>query len=376
MSPEESSAGTTGRRVIGSSRSVSGESRVASGPPTPPREPNLWSGRSSGRQFRDRNMSRGFGSPRRRPRLRHVLIGVLLLVVLIPVLTIGLLWRDYSGIDRVDLSKVLSTDGSRGGTNTLIVGTDSRSGITESDPNASAFISGSVSGSRTDTIMVLHTAGSTATIVSIPRDLWVTDPATGGKTRINATYASGPDNLVKAISDLGIPIDQYMEMDFSGFGSMVDAVGGVSVEVPAATRDTHSGLELDTPGRHRLDGTQALAYVRSRYYEELIGGRWRMDGTADIGRTERQRAFVTTLVRSVVASRSPIVLVRIGSALGDGMVLDSEMSMFDLLTLARSLNGSEMVTETLPVSARVTSGGADVLDLQPSASKVIDRLAT
>jgi LCP family protein required for cell wall assembly len=376
MSPEGASASTTGRRVIGSSRSVPGESRVASGPPTPPREPNLWSGRSSGRRFGDRNMTRGSGSLRRRPRLRHVLIGVLLLVVLIPVLTLGLLWRDYSRIDRVDLSKVLSTDGSRGGTNTLIVGTDSRSGITESDPNASAFIAGSVSGSRTDTIMVLHTAGSVATIVSIPRDLWVTDPATGGKSRINATYASGPENLVQAISDLGIPIDQYMEMDFSGFGDMVDAVGGVSVEVPAATRDTHSGLQLDAPGRHLLDGTQALAYVRSRYYEELIGGRWRMDGTADIGRTERQRTLVMTLLRSVVGSRSPIALVGIGSAIGDGMVLDSEMGMFDLLSLARNLNGSEMVTETLPVSGRVTSGGADVLDLQPSASSIIDRLAT
>lgn len=376
MSPEESSAAPTGRRVIGRSGSVPGETRVASDPRMPPRNVNVWSGRSSSRSFRDRNTTRHHGSPRRRPRLRHVLLGVLVLVVLIPVLTIGLLWRDYSRIERVDLSGALSAGGSRGGTNTLIVGTDSRSGITESDPNASAFIASSVSGSRTDTIMVLHTAGSTATIVSIPRDLWVTDPATGVKSRINATYASGPDNLVTAISELGIPIDQYMEMDFSGFGEMVDAVGGVSVEVPAASRDTRSGLELDTPGRHRLDGTQALAYVRSRYYEELIGGRWKIDGTADIGRTERQRALVTTLLRSVVASRSPIVLVRIGSALGDGMVLDSEMSMFDLLTLARSLDGSEIVTETLPVSARVTSGGADVLDLQPSASSVIDRLAS
>jgi len=374
MSPEEAPAGPSGRRVIGSSRSIPQEARGAGGPPTPPREPNLWSGRSSSRTVRDRNT--GAGSRRRRPRLSHVLLAVVAIVVLLPVLTIGLLWRDYARIDRVDLSSVLSTGGSRGGTNTLIVGTDSRSGITESDPNASAFISGAVSGSRTDTIMILHTAGSVATIVSIPRDLWVSDPATGEMSRINATYASGPGNLVKAISELGIPIDQYMEMDFSGFGAMVDAVGGVTVEVPAPTRDTHSGLELDTPGRHRLDGTQALAYVRSRYYEELIDGRWRTDGTADIGRTERQRAFISTLLHSVVASRSPIALVRIGAALGDGMVLDSSMGMFDLLTLVRSLDGAEMVTEALPVSPRVTSGGADVLELKPSASNVIDRLAT
>lgn len=305
-----------------------------------------------------------------------MLLGVILLIVLIPLLTIGLLWRDYSRIERVDLSTVLSGGTSRGWTNTLIVGTDSREGITDSDPNAAAFISGSVSGARTDTIMVLHTAGSEATIVSIPRDLWVTDPATGQGSRINATYASGPGNLVAAVTSLGIPIDQYMEMDFAGFADMVDAVGGVSVEVPAPTRDTHSGLELLTPGSQRLDGTQALAYVRSRYHEQLIDGRWRMDGTADIGRTERQRALFTTLMRSIVASRSPVVLLRVGAALGHGMVLDSSTSMLDLVALVRTLDGSEMVTESLPVTPRVTSGGAEVLELRASARSVVDRLAT
>jgi len=313
---------------------------------------------------------------RSRLRLRHVLLAFAVLVVGVPLFVGGLLWRDYSRVERVDLDGVLSSVGSRAATNTLIVGTDSREGIRVSDPNSGAFIAGSVTGSRTDTIMVLHSEGSLITLVSIPRDLWVTDPATGEKTRINATFGSGAANLVRTVSALGIPIDHYLEIDFSGFGDMVDAVGGVAVDFAAPARDTHSGLDVSTPGRHRLDGTEALAYVRSRYYEQLIGGRWKVDGTADLGRTERQRSFLTTLFHSVVASRSPIALVRVGSAAADGLVLDTSLGLLDLVELARGLDEGGMASDALPVTPRVTSGGAEILELQPSARAVLDRLAS
>jgi anionic cell wall polymer biosynthesis LytR-Cps2A-Psr (LCP) family protein len=167
-----------------------------------------------------------------------------------------------------------------------------------------------------------------------------------------------------------------MEIDFSGFGDMVDAVGGVSVEFLAPARDTHSGLDIPKFGRHRLGGTEAVAYVRSRYYEQFIGGGWTTDGTADIGRTERQRGFLTTLFHSVIGSRSPVALVRVARAAVDGLVIDASLGLFDLFDLARSLDAGAMATDVLPVTPRLTSGGADVLELQPSAKTVLQRLSS
>jgi len=373
MSHGAGQPGSSLRRVIGSSRADPAVSPEA--PLSSPR--TVWSS-GSPRSISPPPPGGADRSPGRRSRirLRHVLVAIAVLVVGVPLFVGGLLWRDYSRVERVDLDGVLSSVGSRAATNTLIVGTDSREGIRVSGPNSGAFIAGSVTGSRTDTIMVLHSEGSLITLVSIPRDLWVTDPATGEKTRINATFGSGAANLVRTVSALGIPVDHYLEIDFSGFGDMVDAVGGVVVDFAAPARDTHSGLDVSTPGRHRLGGTEALAYVRSRYYEQLIGGHWKVDGTADLGRTERQRSFLTTLFHSVVASRSPIALVRVGSAAADGLVLDRSFGLLDLVDLARSLDGGEMVSDALPVTPRVTSGGADVLDLQPSARAVLDRLAS
>lgn len=293
-----------------------------------------------------------------------------------PVLLLGSIWRSYASVERIDLSTVLSDGAARRGRNTLIVGTDSRAGITASDRNSGAFIAVEVSGSRTDTIMVLHVEGSSTSLVSIPRDLWVDDPESRQKVRINSTYAAGPDNLVRAVTALGIPVDHYMEIDFTGFAAMVDAVGGVEVEFSAPTRDTHSGLDVPMAGPHRLDGTAAVAYVRSRYFEQLRDGGWRIDGTADLGRTERQRAVLSTLLRSATSTRSPITVARLASAIGGGVVLDASTGVVDLVEIARSVDGADLRTEILPVTPRVTSAGAAVLQLQPTADAVVGRLSS
>ena len=148
---------------------------------------------------------------------------------------------------------MLSPRAGRTGTNYLIVGTDSREGISADDPNAGAFLGEAVTGARTDTIMVLHTEGSTAQLVSVPRDLWVTDPATGEKGRINSTFSSGPANLITAVENLGIPIDHYMEINFVSFSKLVDAVGGITIDFPNPARDDHSGLYVDKAGKNHLE---------------------------------------------------------------------------------------------------------------------------
>ncbi len=180
----------------------------------------------------------------------------------------GMLIAARKTIDSVaripDVAAGLSPPGS-GIENFLLVGSDSRAGI---DPNApdvgGTGTEADVSGHRSDTIMILRRDRSTgeAALLSIPRDLWVQVPGHDGKRRINSAFNDGPEVLVQTLQGaLGLPIHHYVEIDFVGFKSLVDALGGVQVCVDYATRDVSTGLDITEPGCHVLDGVQALAYA-------------------------------------------------------------------------------------------------------------------
>jgi LCP family protein required for cell wall assembly len=130
--------------------------------------------------------------------------------------------------------------------NFLLVGSDTRVGF---DPDAGdAAVVGSqedVAGRRSDTIMILRQErNGGASIMSIPRDLWVEIAGTGESQRINTAYNEGPERLAATVSGaLGIPIHHYIEVDFQGFKNIVDEVGGIEICVdlaasPAATSST------------------------------------------------------------------------------------------------------------------------------------------
>ncbi len=132
---------------------------------------------------------------------RRVARIALVVLVAFSVLVAGLFffgWWQFSRIERVNVASALSAGGGKG-TNYLIVGSDSRQGISNNSPNSGAFLGETVSGERTDTIMVLRIEGSKSYLLSIPRDLWVKNPATGEMGRINATYQSGPTALIQAV---------------------------------------------------------------------------------------------------------------------------------------------------------------------------------
>jgi LCP family protein required for cell wall assembly len=272
----------------------------------------------------------------------------------------------FGSIHRIDLGDALAPP-SGNAVNYLLVGSDSREGIDADTPNVGAIGTG-VTGRRSDTIIVLRIEGGTATMMSIPRDLWTTNVATGEEGRVNASYNQGPANLVRTVTaNLGIPINHYIEVDFVSFSEMVDAIGGIDVDFPHAAFDRNSGLNIIAPGVHTLDGSQALAFVRSRHYVEVVNGEQVSDPTADLGRNVRQQLFIRTVLKEVGATRNPWTLARVAGAATSGMRVDTELGFGDVVTLARSLSGTDPTSVVLPTHA-ARKGRASVLVLDSEAA--------
>ena len=123
-------------------------------------------------------------------------------------------------------------------------------------------------------------------LLSIPRDLWLPIAGTGSEDRINTAYSNGRQTLIDTIQEsLGIPINHYIEVDFSGFQRLVEAIGGVPMWFDTAMRDQHTGLVINGEGCVNLDGEQALALARSRSLEYVEDGGWHTDPTGDLEQT-------------------------------------------------------------------------------------------
>jgi LCP family protein required for cell wall assembly len=339
-----------------------------SGPPGRPPSGRPPSGRSPARAPRPARW--------RRPRVtgRTVKRALLVVLALVMLMSGGLFafgWVQFEKIPKVDVAKSLSP-ATGAGTNYLIVGTDSRAGIAADDPNAGAFLGPGDPGdsTRTDSILVMRIQGDQSSLLSIPRDLWVKNPKTGAMGRINSVYQSGPDALIKAVQNLGIPVQHYLEINFVSFAGLVDAVGGITVNFDVPTRDLHSGLKIDNPGPNHLDGVQGLAYVRSRYYEELHNGKWVADPLSDLGRVLRQRQFLSSLLHEVANSKNPFTIAKVANSLGAGLKIDNTLSYFDALGLGWKLRNFSPASNTIPVDP-VTIGGAAVLKLNNDSLGVI-----
>lgn len=314
---------------------------------------------------------------RRVRRSGHLAAATGLLAVTAAALGVGLGTTARARIDeipRIDsLAGVLSPPGPI--ENYLLVGSDSRAGADPNDPDFGGIgDEAETGGKRSDTIMVLRydRSSSDVALVSLPRDLWV-EIAGGGSNRINAAYAQGPDVLVATVqSALGIPIHHYIEVDFQGFKRLVDAVGGVEVCFEFAARDVQTGLNIPDPGCYVLDGVQGLQYARSRYYEQFIDGDWRIDGTADIGRTVRQQAFIEAAMTTAIEStlHNPFGAAALIDAGVDSVLIDGSL---DVPTMARQLRpvaSGGVQRYTLAVRGAEIDGKA-VLRLQDEALAVI-----
>src|SRR5262249_46693626 len=151
-----------------------------------------------------------------------------LLLVLWLVYLIAVPFFAWSKVSQVDAFPSGHRPPDSAGTNYLIVGSDSRKGLTPQQRQQ--LHTGNDSGQRTDTIMLLHVGSGAEVLSSIPRDTQVPIPGVG-TTKINAAFAyGGPKLLVRTIEDLTrIHIDHYVEIGFGGFVNVVDAVGGITI---------------------------------------------------------------------------------------------------------------------------------------------------
>ena len=310
-------------------------------------------------------------APKRRRRRGGFLKKAFLVVLVLAVGAIALGWYRFAAIERVDTQGTLASGG--GGTNYLIVGSDSREGLAEDDL-ALAGAEG-LGGQRADTMLILRVDDAGTSMLSIPRDLWVTLDPGGNQAKINAAYNDGPASVIRTINGLGIPIHRYMEVDFASFQGLVGAVGGVTVAVPNPARDPNSGLLIEETGEVRLSGEQALAYVRSRHYEELIDGSWREDPRADLGRIERQKTFMAAVLGELTSTWNPIELDRAARAAGGGLRLDDEMTLLDALRMGWDLRGADYEIVELPVENFRAPDGSSALRLLDGAGEVITRFS-
>jgi LCP family protein required for cell wall assembly len=267
--------------------------------------------------------------------------------------------------------------------NLLVVGSDTRQGLRGQDHGRF----GTVTGQRGDTILLVHLdpARHRAWMLSVPRDLYLPVAGTGGRAKINAALAKGPEQLVETIkADFGIPVNHYLLVDFDGFRAVVDAIGGVRLDFPAPVRDddnghNNSGLLVTTPGCRLLDGDQALALARSRYYQfRTPDGAWHTDPGYDLGRIRRQQVLLRALAAQALRRglTDPLRANAVLAAVAGHLTRDDTLTVAAAVRLAaqfRAFRPGALVGLTIPTVPALRRGEQVLLPAEPATRQTVAR---
>jgi len=283
--------------------------------------------------------------PGRRPSRRRTVGRALLSAVGVLLLALGTLTVDAAVVAaRIERLAVDLPQGP--GQTWVLVGEDSRARLPMGASAADFGSADEVTGSRADVVLVVHVDGPRTTVLSVPRDVVV---AQAGAGRLALTWQDGPQATVDALCALGIAADHLVAVDLGGFAAVVDAAGGLDVDVPAPVRDPLAGLELRSAGPHHLDGATALAMVRSRSPEELVDGAW-VPATVDPdGRAVASGAVLSALTTAVRSSLPrPWRLQRLAWAASGAVTVDAGTSARELGSLLGARLGDPVV---LPVGS-------------------------
>lgn len=285
------------------------------------------------------------GGARRRRPFRTFLACVLVLVLVWGGAMVWAVNSAWSHVAKVDATPAGERPSGGEGRNVLLVGSDSREGLSAEERNRLGTGQDS-GGARTDSILVLHTGGDRSTLLSIPRDSYVEIPG-HGMNKINAAFSiGGPKLLGETIEhNTGLELDGYMEIGFGGFAQVVDAVGGVNICVKNDMDDPKAHINLKK-GCQDMDGPTALGYVRARY----------SDPEGDLGRAKRQRQFLGALMGKVVTPGNMVQPWRIHSLGKDSagaLTVGEEDSMLETARsfwAFRSIAKGEGNSVTVPIS--------------------------
>ncbi len=268
--------------------------------------------------------------------------------------------------------------GAIGDLNILLVGSDSRAGLTKAQQKQLHV--GHDPGQRSDTMILLHIpkGGGKAVMVSLPRDSYVRIPAhrSGGQrvpaqmNKLNAAYSEGGAALtIRTVeANTHVRIDHYIEINFLGFVKMVDALGGVTVcnATPINDPITHSatgysgsGLVLPA-GKSHLNGQTALEYVRAREFDPAQG---------DLGRIHRQQKFMAALMNKAESAGVLLNLPKLYGflkAVASSLTTDSGFGVSQMYRLAKNLHSMspknvDLLTVPLSNTALATPVGSAVL---------------
>jgi LCP family protein required for cell wall assembly len=296
-------------------------------------------------------------------------------VALVIVVVTGVAWsklRSFEdGIFHIS-SPLLGEGGDDGAIDILLVGMDSRTdahGNPLSQEELARLHAGDDVSTNTDTIILVRIPnnGKSATAISIPRDSYVEAPGMG-KTKINGVYGqvredkritlvqsgvsdaeanarateAGREALIKTVANLtGVTVDHYAEIGFLGFALITDALGGVDVCLKDAVYEPLSGADFPA-GWQKLDGAQALSFVRQRH--DLPRG--------DLDRVVRQQAVMAALTHQIVSGKtlsSPATLGRLEQAIQRSVVLSEGWDVMDFMKQLQKLTAGNIAFATIPV---------------------------
>ncbi len=315
---------------------------------------------------------------RERKHMRHRWQWVTVGVALIVLLLVGGGYLFYrSTMDRIQVvTKGVEPERHEGQPFTaLLVGSDSRAGLTQKQQEELGANAENVPGERADTLILALTDPATdhVTMVQFPRDLWV--PIAGeGKDRVNSALTSGRHTLVRTVKKLtGLPINHYAQVNIAGFRDLMDAIGGVDICIPEPIPfDDQTGLEVKEPGMVHFGADRAVRFVRSR--KVFAGG--------DLARILNQQKLLSAAMDKITSFQTflnPVRIKKVIDAAGNNLRIDKETSLTDLYHIAqrfRTFDPRSYEAYTVPnLGPGVVDGKSVVLPDMRAIHVLFDALA-